>query len=101
MQNLRNDTNALQTQENTNLWLSKGIGGRHKLGVWDKHIHTTTFKIGKQQRPTIQHITQDLVTTYNRKKNLKKNTYMYICMTGHCGTLETNNIVNQLYFNLK
>ena len=26
--------------------------GRDSLGVWDGHVHTATFKMGKQQRPT-------------------------------------------------
>ena len=38
-------------------WSPKGIAGvgwRHKLGVWDEHIHSTTYKMGKQQGPTVQ-----------------------------------------------
>ena len=27
--------------------------GRDKLGVWDGHVHTTTFKIDNQQGPTL------------------------------------------------
>ena len=30
-------------------------GGRDKFGVWDLYIHTTIYKIDKQQRPTVQH----------------------------------------------
>ena len=30
-----------------------GGGGRDKLGVWDKHIHTTVYKIDNQQGPTV------------------------------------------------
>ena len=26
---------------------------RNKLGVWDKNIHTTIYKINNQQRPTV------------------------------------------------
>ena len=38
----------------TNLWLPKGKGwGRDKLRVCDLHIHTTIYKIGKQQGPTV------------------------------------------------
>ena len=29
------------------LWLPKGEGGRDKLGVWDKQIQTTIYKIDK------------------------------------------------------
>ena len=37
-----------QTQK-TNLWLPKEKGrGRDKLGCWDKHIHTTIYKIYNQ-----------------------------------------------------
>ena len=28
------------------------MGGRDSLGVWDGHVHTATFKMRKQQRPT-------------------------------------------------
>ena len=42
-----------QTQK-TNLWLPKGKArGRDKLGVWGKQIHTTIYKIDKQQGPTV------------------------------------------------
>ena len=62
MWNLKIDTNELiyrtetdsQTQK-TNLWLPKGKGGRDKLGVWGQQIHTTVYKIDKQQGPTVQH----------------------------------------------
>ena len=59
----KNDTNELiykteadsQTQK-TNLWLPKGKGGRrNKLGIWEQHIYTTTYKTDKQQGPTVQH----------------------------------------------
>ena len=29
--------------------------GRDKLGVWDKQIYTTSYKIDKQQSPTVEH----------------------------------------------
>ena len=29
--------------------------GRDKLGGWDEQIHTTTYKIGKQQGPAVEH----------------------------------------------
>ena len=34
------------------LLLPKGMGG-HTLGVCDQHIHTTIYKVGKQQRPIV------------------------------------------------
>ena len=34
------------------LMVNKG-DGRGKLGVWDEHIHTTIYKIGNQQGPTV------------------------------------------------
>ena len=40
-----------QTQ-NANLWLPKGKGW-DKLGVWDLQIHTTVYKIDKQQELTV------------------------------------------------
>ena len=27
--------------------------GRDKLGIWEEHIHTTIYKIEKQQGPTV------------------------------------------------
>ena len=33
--------------------VTKGERGRDKLGVWDQQIHTTIYKIDKQQGPTI------------------------------------------------
>ena len=30
---------------NAHLWLSGGKRGRDKLGDWDRHIHTTIYKI--------------------------------------------------------
>ena len=29
------------------------MGAGVKLGVWDSHIHTTVYKIGKQKGPTV------------------------------------------------
>ena len=62
--NLKYATNELiyeaetesQTQK-TDLWLPKVEAGcgRDKLGVWDQQIHTTIYKIDKQQGPTVQH----------------------------------------------
>ena len=36
------------------------LGGSDRLGVWDRHVHTATFKIDNQQGPTVQH--RELVT---------------------------------------
>ena len=30
-------------------------GGEDRLRVWDEHIHTTIYKIDKQQGPIVQH----------------------------------------------
>ena len=32
----------------------EGLGGRDRLGVWDWHVHTATFKIDNQQGPTVK-----------------------------------------------
>ena len=38
----------------TNLWFHReSLEGGDKLGVWDWHIHTTKFKMDKQQGPTV------------------------------------------------
>ena len=29
--------------------------GREKSGAWDKHTHTTIYKIDNQQGPTVEH----------------------------------------------
>ena len=65
MWTLKDDINELiykpeidsQTQK-TNLWLPEGMaggGGVDKLGVWDQQIHTTVYKVGKQQGPIVSH----------------------------------------------
>ena len=42
------------TDFETSLWLPKGKGwGRDKLEAWNKHIHTTIYKIDNQQGPTL------------------------------------------------
>ena len=35
--------------------VAKGEKGGDKLGIWDQQIHTTIYKIDKQQGPTVQH----------------------------------------------
>ena len=36
--------------------VTKGMAGvgKDKLGDWDEHKHTTVYKTGKQQGPTVQ-----------------------------------------------
>ena len=29
------------------------VGGKDKLGIWEQQIHTTIYKIDKQQGPTM------------------------------------------------
>ena len=45
-------------------------GGRNKLGVQDKQIHTTIHKISKQQSPTCctRSYIQYFIITYNQRK---------------------------------
>ena len=31
-----------------------GVEG-DKLGIWNQHMHTTVYKISKQQGPTVEH----------------------------------------------
>ena len=33
--------------------IKRGKGGRDKLGVWDEQIHSTIYRIDKQQGPTV------------------------------------------------
>ena len=46
------DSQALRTH--IGLQRGKG-GGGDKLGVWDQQIHTTVYKIDKEQGPTVEH----------------------------------------------
>ena len=51
--NLFTKRNSLTDVENK-LMVTKGEGGAgDKLGVWDEQIHTTIYKIDKQQRLTV------------------------------------------------
>ena len=54
-----------------------GKSGRDKLGEWDEHIQTTTYKINNQQGPTIQHgeLYSIFLIAYKGKEYEK-----YICM---------------------
>ena len=42
----------------------RGKEGRDKLGVWDQQIHTTIYKIDKEQGFAIQH--GKLYSVYNK-----------------------------------
>ena len=62
MWNLKYDTNELiyKTEtdswtQKTNLWLPKGKGGAGELGVWDQQMQTITYRMDKQQGPTVEH----------------------------------------------
>ena len=49
--------------------IKRGKGGRDKLGVWDEQIHSTIYRIDKQQGPTVQYRELYLVKTYNGKES--------------------------------
>ena len=56
----------------------KGVR-RDKSGVWDQQTQTTTYKIDKQQGPTVQH--RELYSIFCNNLNGKKkfkNRYMYM-----------------------
>ena len=40
--------------QKTNLWSPNRKWERDQLGIWDEQIHTTVYKIDKQQGPTGQ-----------------------------------------------
>ena len=41
-------------RQKVHLWLSRGrVRERERLGVWDGHVHTATFKIDYQQESTV------------------------------------------------
>ena len=44
---------ARKPQNQTNKKPTRGGGGRHKSGAWDKHTHTTIYKIDNQQGPAV------------------------------------------------
>ena len=56
----------------------KGKVRRNKLGVWDQHIHTITYKIENKHKEILY---RELYIQYSVimyiGKNLKKNRYMY------------------------
>ena len=72
MWTLKYDTNELiyktetdsQTQR-TDLWLPGGRGGEVELGVWDQQMQTNTYRMHKQQGPTVQHRELYLIS-YNK-----------------------------------
>ena len=66
----------------------RGNKGRDNLGICDWYIHTTIYKIGKQQGPIMQHrelnslsyllsILSFVIITYNRNESEKN---MYVCI---------------------
>ena len=83
-------------------------GERDKLGVWDKHICTITYKRDNQQRPTALYSKLYAILCNNLwEKNLKKGIYVCVCVYMYiyktkllCCTPEMN-AVNELYFNKK
>ena len=46
-------TEKKQTDRENKLIITKGETGREKLEIGDQQIHTTIYKVDKQQRPTI------------------------------------------------
>ena len=61
--------------QKANFWLPKGEGGgRDKLGIWDQHIHTTAYKIDKQQGLLVQtgNHNQYSIVTYLGKESEKE-----------------------------
>ena len=43
------------TENETYVYQGGKTGERNRLEVWDRHKHTTIFKIGNQQRPNVKH----------------------------------------------
>ena len=41
------------TDVESELMVTRGEGGRHKLGDWDWHVQTAIFKMDNQQGPTV------------------------------------------------
>ena len=41
--------------QKTNIVTKEEMWGKDKLGVYDEHIHTTMYKTGNKQGPTILH----------------------------------------------
>ena len=62
MWNIKKNTNKLISKIETHTYRkqncgyqSGNVGGKDKLGVWDKHIHIAINKIDNQQGPTVYH----------------------------------------------
>ena len=63
--------NQLTDLENETYVYQEGrMGGRNRLEVWDRHKHTTIFKIGNQQRPNVKH--KELCSIFYNKLNGKR-----------------------------
>ena len=70
----------------------RGNVGRDKLGVEDQHVHTTIYKIDKQQEPTVQHRELYSILSNNLcRKRIWKGMDVCVCTTeSPCRTPETN-----------
>ena len=68
MQNLKNNQNSLtkQAQIQIKTMVTKGEGGRDKLGVWDEQIHTNIYK-NKDLLQSTENYIHYLVITNNEK----------------------------------
>ena len=69
MQNLKNNQNSLtkQAQIQIKTMVTKGEGGRDKLGVWDEQIHTNIYKTNKDLLQSTENYIHYLVITNNEK----------------------------------
>lgn len=73
--------NQLTDLENETYVYQEGrMGGRNRLEVWDRHKHTTIFKIGNQQRPNVKHKELCLYSIINLmgKEFLKEQVHAYV-----------------------
>ena len=73
-------------------------GEVYKLGVWDWFIHTTKFKIGNQEGPTVYHREHYSVFYKNlNEKRIWKIIGICVYITeSFCYTSETNTTLIQL-----
>ena len=100
MWNLKYDTKELISQNRNRhrigLWLRRGMEvGEGWMGIWSLQMQTIIHRTDKQQGPPVQHsYIQCPMVNHNGKE------YVYVQLT-HCYIAEINNIVNQLFFNLK
>ena len=78
--------------QRTDLWLPRGWG-EDGLGVCGQQTQTITFRMAKQQGPTVQHRelhTSNLLRQTMMEKNIYVKKNLYVCMPESCFAVQKN-----------